>query len=595
MYHEQTIFEGWAMKITSRIINLIWFTAAVAALIAGITGITGPKEGWALTEIFFVFTCLMALMALVSFYAGLDRAGNCSRKLALLVNGLLLFGSLVLLAFGVAEGSLPAAVIAVVALVISALNVVVLPRDKGGPVALRLFKWTAAGAVVSAALFGLVWLLNVTLDEKLHPELAQFLEISVIPPDNNAYIVLLGLYAPEGKDPRSYGLQRVQEIETALHSNPDALGQQPADELKFKGDSNVLCNATNDLAACGKLDRVTVETMLASNTTLLQRYRKLLQYPVYQEMPIVQYETAMNLFNMPFPSYGGELQQLYQSELILLFRDGKRFAALQNLLADARFWAVVASDATNLLSKMIATSFLRRDIAVLSLLMQDKSFSTEEMGLARAVLATVTPEVLDVKQAMRGESRPVIMMLQVLPDYQGKPNALGYGSDWDFFPMALYQPGATANMLFEEARARQRLVGMTAPELLAYFSKPRDERNYYTPPAWWTANPINFTGRILIAIAVSDDSMANYAARVHNLDAYRRLVSLQLSLLEQGAGVEQIPDLLAQSPAELRNPYTGDAASWDAANHSLSFAVMARSINQENPLSETLTVDTGQL
>ncbi|MFY3384020.1 hypothetical protein [Paracidovorax sp. MALMAid1276] len=76
-------------------------------------------------------------------------------------------------------------------------------------------------------------------------------------------------------------------------------------------------------------------------------------------------------------------------------------------------------------------------------------------------------------------------------------------------------------------------------------------------------------------------SYQRYAQRIADIDGYRRLVLLQHRAATENVAPADMPTWLAQSPHELRNPYTLQPMQWDAATHSLVFE--GREKQNQNP------------
>ena len=63
----------------------------------------------------------------------------------------------------------------------------------------------------------------------------------------------------------------------------------------------------------------------------------------------------------------------------------------------------------------------------------------------------------------------------------------------------------------------------------------------------------------------------NYSGRVHNLDGFLRLVSLQTAIKRAGIRDSAVEKFLVDTAPEQRNPYTGEAMQWDAGSRAIYF------------------------
>ena len=89
----------------------------------------------------------------------------------------------------------------------------------------------------------------------------------------------------------------------------------------------------------------------------------------------------------------------------------------------------------------------------------------------------------------------------------------------------------------------------------------------------------NFAGNVLADIG--KPNFSTYIQRRFDVDAHRRMVMLMLQAKEQQISDENMPAWLAQSPENLRNPYTLEPMQWDAATRSLVFE--GRESQNQNP------------
>ena len=89
----------------------------------------------------------------------------------------------------------------------------------------------------------------------------------------------------------------------------------------------------------------------------------------------------------------------------------------------------------------------------------------------------------------------------------------------------------------------------------------------------------NFAGNVLADIG--KPNFSTYIQRRFDVDAHRRMVLLMLQAKEQNIPADKMPTWLAQSPENLRNPYTLEPMQWDALSRSLVFE--GRESQNQNP------------
>jgi hypothetical protein len=99
----------------------------------------------------------------------------------------------------------------------------------------------------------------------------------------------------------------------------------------------------------------------------------------------------------------------------------------------------------------------------------------------------------------------------------------------------------------------------------------REGEKPFVPFDGWTFldyinNPM---GKILVSAGAP--SFVPYMLRLHDLDAYNRLLGMGVEILVADAGPERIGELVSKSDARFHDPYTGKPMAWDAGTRQLSF------------------------
>lgn len=70
-------------------------------------------------------------------------------------------------------------------------------------------------------------------------------------------------------------------------------------------------------------------------------------------------------------------------------------------------------------------------------------------------------------------------------------------------------------------------------------------------------------------------SFSSVALRLHDLDAFNRLLGLGAEIIAADVSTEGIADFVAKSDARFFDPYTGTPMAWDAESRRLSFKASA--------------------
>ncbi len=134
-----------------------------------------------------------------------------------------------------------------------------------------------------------------------------------------------------------------------------------------------------------------------------------------------------------------------------------------------------------------------------------------------------------------------------------------------------YLPNATTNMVQRHWAALAEL-GHGSP---ADYERRKQQFDLSVPGQQSLSYKVNLTyvrnpvGKALFGLTLPN--MTTYIERLHDLDGYIRLVTLQATLRHDQVARDAIGPYVAKAPPEMRNPYNGDAMQWDAATSSLMF------------------------
>lgn len=588
------------MRIAGKAVNLLWLLVLLLFPFLGLWG--GALSDFPMPVLLAGFG-LLVLLALLSFSAYLYRSGDRTRAAALLGNGLAVLPAAVIATMGEIRDfpdllALTGAISAGMAL----LNLVGIGRLRGSRPLRWALAWSTTGLVVlPAALVLLVGGLNNWLDEAPDPGVGALLETDPIPPEDNAYIHLLGMYAPEGRAAHDYGRERVRAMVEAMESGQGSPGPG-GDELELQGDGAALCHPGDNPQGCRTLEPAAVAQAAAANRTLLQRYRRLLAYSDYQDVPVPTAARAARYYRfMRFPDFQRDLHRLYISQALVAARKEGPLAGIEDLHRDIRFWSMAAREAENLLSKLQAIAYLERDLAALSLLLEDGDLAAAAIAAAEKAVAEPGPQVLAMERAWRGEMRASIRILQGLADPEAFRAFVFRGQGWTGWLhtrllLVTYQPGTTMNRAYRSYRDRRAIARMSGRELLGVLRNRDAGESFRRPAGMGWLNPIDLIGRGFAGIAeVSRERFAGYAAHPKNLAALRRLVALQVRIRQEGVSPDATAAFLQGSGRAYRNPYTGQPPRWDPDQRTLTFRVLPSDWNPEHPgsLTRRLSVRIG--
>jgi hypothetical protein len=404
-----------------------------------------------------------------------------------------------------------------------------------------------------------------------------------VPDPENAWLFMLGFHAAENEDPIAFGRKRLDAYESriakrgVLVPNEEEQALQ-ADPLPFQqsdaqGNKIGSCDPDErDCLAWAKDTAGQLAELERANAVLLRRYDALLGMTRFDELSTPSADD-------PTPNVSKETA-LYRA---LILRDvtspAMREQALQRMLRAVRFWQHAEDPATSELMKALALHERERYMRMLdSLIDQAGAKGLDALGeTIDVVLRAPSPGQREWEPALHREA----LHFRTVMDktiYVGPLDAMHYcPSDClkGWLMAQFYAPQATRNLYSR----------LWDPVLEAHDSDPRktSEAQARVSEVYESAMPLtqsaketmrrmsyNATGTILTLISLP--AYADYLNRQHDTEALRRMLLLKIAALRQHVRVQAIADFLAQQPIALRDPYTGDAFSWDNASGQIRFA-----------------------
>lgn len=423
---------------------------------------------------------------------------------------------------------------------------------KAMPRALRALLWVALAIALLVLVLAAVVLLVNRRDEAPSAD-ARALEAIVasarpVDPADDALAGLasLGATAVEHAGPHA-AARLVDAAGRDARSRRAARGERLDDALGA-------CSARRDDCA-SLLDAAEPDmpAWIARESALLEDYRRVLPRRGWHEGPPPRSPIDWR----PAPlSRALQAQELVLMQAFVDAGAGDAAAVREALEADARFWRGGLAGADTLVTKMVATAAVQRNLALGALAVQ---------RLPATAIAAATPPAWKLPVSASERS-----LLEVLAwewklgdhfmrrtDADARAKLQARGADGPAFN-ALFKPQATSNANAALMRRIADASGAPYPQL---------QRSLQRLDAWiedrtrFPYSIYNPVGRILGSIA--PPAYADYGRRLADLEARRRAVLAVLGLHAAGIAAAQLPSALASSTH--RNPYTGRAFAWDAA------------------------------
>ncbi len=438
----------------------------------------------------------------------------------------------------------------------------------------RTLKWLAILLLTLLVLLIGSWLLIP--DEKIDADTARVLgQRTTVPVADNAYFAMWGFGADPARDAHAAGQAIVADVaarrerkESLANFDQKALLGPASLKLANRKRTCAVDTTPNCLAAY--LADGSLEGVAQGYAPYLARYRALRGY--------TQYGDAMPAsFDSPIPQYQGliEMSELVDAGIARQMQSpATRQAALTELSAELAMWNRVARNTDLLITRMISTAVLQRKYRLASeLIAAYPSIALDHRDLVAAIASPLPMADVDLRRPLEGEVRFVAsgmldeMYVASSSDGNGVPllgamRALGG-----------YKPNATVNMHRVQMTNAAAFYARPAAEALKEerrFIEQSESVNVYSP-AFIGYNPV---GKILMGIATP--FYGEYAWRLHDLQAFTRVVEIQRRIALEKITPENVPAFLQSLPAELQDPYTGKPMVWNAKTGKISFEARAR-------------------
>jgi hypothetical protein len=396
-------------------------------------------------------------------------------------------------------------------------------------------------------------------DEKLDPRAAAWGEPrkTAVPEAENAYYALVAMGAPDGGDGPAYARAWLAEARTAAKEKRNET--QPVVKRASRPD---VCKPA--LASCLNAARekgAELATALDAYKEDLARYRTLIAAGRFEE--VLDYPMRINA-TLPAYNETARAQRAWLTQAALAAEAGNLEDAIATVERDMAFYRVMLGGARTLIGKMSAARGYWTDLAFMADLMQQKSAALEPMmPRVRAMLNTIDPAALRMDSAMEGEfgvMKHLFRSPEGAPDFTREVGLLG-----SVGIKVLYKPNATINRAYRSFVAMTDALNQPPAGIAPAWRKAVEPMTELR--AWdYIDNPI---AKILLSIALPD--LHQYALRLHDLDAFNRLVTLRADALAAHVSTGQAAEFAAQSDVKLHDPYTGKPMVWNAAKTRFQF------------------------
>jgi hypothetical protein len=431
-------------------------------------------------------------------------------------------------------------------------------------------------------------------DQPLNAEAKAFLALPANPysSDENIYISMAGFDASTAQSIVTAGEARIREYDQGLDWNlahPTELAAHATktdpDKLKVLGTTDLCISQPASVWAEAKKHRPEIAALLSTNQELFQRYLGLHRLRGY-------YETARPSYLAPFYFVPQQFRCLYLSDIADRIQTGslqQKRLAIEDLSQDLHTWKLMLTGEGTLISKMIASASLHRDLMVLAEAVTDPSTDLVLFEGKQGDVLTPFPTIdWNIGDAFGAEFRTTVPLYDQMTSAKwalsGRDEArvTWWQRLWLAFQMQFFKYNATENLSARQMVQLTKLAASDPQRFTAaseeYHAWLRDNEDIYSPRTLF--NPI---GKILVSIAAP--AYEGYVVRAYDVAAFQRLVYLAYQIRRQGIELAKIPGFLKQHPEWSTHPVNGTPFRWNQQSKELTVDPVG-----PNPIGRRLSV-----
>jgi len=396
-------------------------------------------------------------------------------------------------------------------------------------------------------------------------------------PNENIYISVAGFDASAAQSVVATGEARIREYNQALdwrlaHPTDFAAysSKTDPDALKFSGTSDFCGSPPLSVWSETKKHRLEIAALLSANHELFQRYLGLHRLRGY-------FETARPSYLAPFYFVPQPVRCLFLSDIADRIQTGsleQKRGAIEDLSQDLRTWKLIMQGQGTLISKMIASASLHRDLMLLAEAVTDPS---TDMGLFEGKQGdALTPfPTMDwnIGSAFGAEFRATVPLYGQMTSAKWAISGMDeervtwWQRLWLAFQMNFFKYNATENLSARQMVQLTKLAVSDPQRFSAareeYHAWLRDNEDLISPRTIF--NPI---GKILVSIAAP--AYEEYVLRAYDVAAFQRLVYLAYQIRRQGIELSDIPTFLKQHQEWSTHPVNGTPFRWNLQSKELT-------------------------
>ncbi len=397
-------------------------------------------------------------------------------------------------------------------------------------------------------------------DEPLDPKAASYGDARApgVPEAENGYYALLALSADDGSDGAAYAKAWVAEARAAAKDNRVEKRAEPK-----RAKRPAVCDSAQ--ASCLAVVRAKpdeAKAQLDAHKEDLERHEKLIAFKRYEEVLDFPQRVVTGLLPLA-PVAGAQKAHLLRAALAA--EAGNLDDAWDAVERDMAFQRAMLEGARTLIGKMIAAAAYTRDLAFIADVLRSRGAEVSpQVPRLREMLKPINAAVLRLSPALETEFAFGKSLLRNPAANQGDGGSQAAFAE-RLGVKLFYKPNATTNLAYRQIVAATAAADAPAHRVASEFlaaGQSSGEMGLWD----YIDNPV---GNILLRI--SAPSFSEYALRLHDLDAYNRLLGLRVEMIGAGVGAEGAADFVAKSEPRFHDPYTQKPMRWDAEKKRIYF------------------------
>lgn len=387
----------------------------------------------------------------------------------------------------------------------------------------------------------------------------------VVAPDNNAFVYLLGISAPQNQNPMTVGQNMVDWVNEKIASRGENTASRPETAYAFGQAHETLLETIHctirEATPCNLAEnQALAHSVIADKQWLLARWQTLLDFPTYQNTQTIHIEASS-------PDYSIQIK-LQRLALINLWLNREQYSAQaikDALEKDYNFHLNQANNASGVVEKMVATALLQNNYYWLNEILKSVGNERASAIIPAYLTQAIPTSVLSMRSAYAGEFQLTVSLFQ---PYDNDDIMTTEMSDVD-----------KQTLLNAEATLMQKLIAISESSnqraQIADLADDEDVRKL-----------VDAVGSIISKFipegkAISEQrketvlQYATYMNRVQQSIAIAKAVSVLQDIRQNNIQASAIVDFLAQ--VSQHNPLTKQPFEWDAQHQQIRIHGIDRS------------------